>query len=120
MKIKELRQKLNYSQSKVSKDLNIPEQTLYGWENGSRQPSIENLIILSNYYHISIDELVGRETNNLNLNLIDNTRRNLIIEILNAKDSTVDRLDAFYQGIKLAELERENITNKLKGNRNDN
>ena len=61
MIIKELRKQLNYSQSKVSKELNIPEQTLYGWENGNRQPNIENLIKLSNYYNVSIDELVENE-----------------------------------------------------------
>ena len=78
MKIKELRQRLNFSQNKVSKDLSIPEQTLYGWENGSRQPSIENLILLSKYYHVSIDELVGNETDNINLNCLGETENYLI------------------------------------------
>ena len=120
MKIKELRTRLGISQREVSDKLGIPQTTLFSYETKGSNPNIETIIKLADFYNVSIDELVGRETNNINLNLVDNTRRNLIIEILNAKDSTVDRLDAFYQGIKLAELERENITNKLKGNRNDN
>ena len=120
MKIKELRTRLGISQRELATQLGYFPQAINRYENGQGEPNIETLIKIADFFKVSIDELVGRETNNLNLNLIDSTRRNLIIEILNAKDSTVDRLDAFYQGIKLAELERENITNKLKGNRNDN
>ena len=47
-------------------------------------------------------------------------RKKLIKEILNANDNIVERLDAFYQGIKLAEIEKENIMKKTRITKYDN
>lgn len=95
MKLKEFRQKLGYSQHQVSLDLDIPEQTLYGWENQSRQPSIENLIKLADYYHISLDELVGRPTSLINKMLLTDKERSIIEKVL-AMDLKQQELTEFY------------------------
>ena len=120
MNIKALREKLKLSQGEVAKALNVARTTFANYENGHCEPNIELLIKLANFFNISIDELVERETDMINLNLLDDTRKNLIKDILNASDVAVGRLDAFYQGIKLAEIERDEIVKKLKGNKDDN
>lgn len=120
MKLKELRKKRGVSQTEIANSINIPQTSYSRYENRVCDPSIDVLIKLADFYNISVDELVGRETDIVNLNLLDDTRKNLIKEILNASDVAVGRLDAFYQGIKLAEIEREEIVKKLKGNKNDN
>lgn len=119
-RLKDMRKKRGISQSEITKVIDIPRTTYANYEIKNCDPNISTLIKLADFYNISVDELVGRETDMINLNLLDNTRKNLIKEILNASDVAIGRLDAFYQGIKLAETEREEIVKKLKGNKNDN
>lgn len=119
MKLKDWRKKRGVSQIEIAKAINIPQTSYSRYEQGNCDPNISTLIKLADFFNISIDELVERPTDMVNLNLLDDTRKNLIREIINASDVAVGRLDAFYQGIKLAEHEREEIVKKLKGNKND-
>ena len=114
-RLKDMRKKRGISQSELTKTINIPQTTYANYEIKNCDPNISTLIKLADFYNISVDELVGRETDMINLNLLDDTRKALIKEIINSSDVTVARLDAFYQGIKLAEIEREEIVNRIKG-----
>ena len=58
--LKELRKQLGKTQEEVAKDLNITQSTYSNYENGLRQPNIEMLIDLADYYKVPIDILVGR------------------------------------------------------------
>ena len=100
MNLKEFRQKLRISKRVVSEHLNIPLTTYANYESGHCDPSINTLVKLADFFNVSIDELVGRTTNSLNLNLIDNTRKNLIFDILNSSNLDVEKLDAFNKGMK--------------------
>ncbi len=43
-------------------DLSISREALSYYENGKRSPKIETLVILSNYFNVSIDYLItGKE-----------------------------------------------------------
>ena len=58
----EIRKKKGYSQLKVAMDLNISREALSYYENGKRNPDINTLIKLSNYFNVSIDYLItGKE-----------------------------------------------------------
>ena len=51
----------HYSQSEVAKLTGIKQQNISRWENNQAVPSIEHCEILADFYHISIDELIGRD-----------------------------------------------------------
>ena len=58
----EVRRKKGFSQLKVAMDLNMSRESLSYYENGKRSPDIETLIILSEYFDVSIDYLIrGKE-----------------------------------------------------------
>ena len=59
LRIKAIREELGISQIKVSADTGIHQSYLSKYENGTLEPSIEQLGILANYYEISIDWLLG-------------------------------------------------------------
>ena len=60
--LKEIRKKKKLSQLKVAFDLNISREAISYYENGKRSPSIEMLLIFSEYYNASIDYLItGKE-----------------------------------------------------------
>ncbi len=67
MKLRELRKKRKISQIKLSMDLNMSQNTISRYETGERQPGITELILLADYFDVSIDYLVGR-TDNPNMN----------------------------------------------------
>ena len=61
MRLKELRKQKNISQLKLAIDLNMSQNTISRYENGEREPGINELIRIANYFNVSIDYLVGRK-----------------------------------------------------------
>lgn len=60
--LKIIRKERGYSQLKVALDLNISREALSYYENGKRNPDIQTMRLLSNYFNVSIDYLVnGKE-----------------------------------------------------------
>ena len=52
----------NKSLRKDEKDTGISDTNLSRWENGKVLPNIDFCVILADYYEISLDELIGRDT----------------------------------------------------------
>ena len=59
--LKELRKSKNLTQYELSIKLKIGQATIAGYENGTREPHINSLILYANFFECSIDYLVGRE-----------------------------------------------------------
>lgn len=66
MRLKELRTSKKLSQLKLAMDLNMNQNTISRYENSEREPGINELIKIADYFNVSIDYLVGR-TNNPNM-----------------------------------------------------
>ena len=60
--LRKSREKKCYTQEYVSRQLNISRQAISKWETGKGYPDLDNLIILSNLYNISLDELVDNKS----------------------------------------------------------
>lgn len=60
MRLRDLREDNDITQSKIASVLNIRQNTYSQYENGKRQMPIELLWKLADYYNTSIDYLVGR------------------------------------------------------------
>lgn len=56
-----LLKKFEVSKYKLNKELGLPDTSLYNWQNGKREPSIESIMKLAEYFNCSIDYIVGRE-----------------------------------------------------------
>ncbi len=60
--LKEIRLKKGFTQQKVALDLSISREALSYYENGRRSPDVQMLLLLSDYFDVSIDYLItGRE-----------------------------------------------------------
>ena len=57
-KIRCLRKQAGLTQEDVAKRLDIRRQTYCNYENGSRSLPIETIVLLSDYFHVSVDYLV--------------------------------------------------------------
>lgn len=57
--IKELRKQKKLTQSELANNLSISKSKVAMWETNQRDPVKDDLILLSNFFGISIDELLG-------------------------------------------------------------
>ena len=60
--LKELRLEKGLSQSKLGEVFNVCNQTISFWENGSREPDLDTLLKISNYFNVSVDFLLEKKT----------------------------------------------------------
>lgn len=63
MRIKELRKKRKITQLKMAIDLNMNQNTISRYENGEREAGYSELILIADYFDVSIDYLLGRTDN---------------------------------------------------------
>lgn len=61
IRLKELRNQKNMTQDELGKILNVSGKTIGTWERDSRQPNIETINALANYFNVSTDYLLGRK-----------------------------------------------------------
>lgn len=61
LRLRELRGEKGLTLIDVSSFLGLTPQVLSRYERGDREPDLNTLIMLANYYEVSIDYLLGRE-----------------------------------------------------------
>lgn len=98
-KLKELRKEQKVKPDEIARLLSISLQAYYKYENDINEPNIENLMKLANFYHISIDALVGNKTNLINLDVLEPERKEAVESILKMTNSQLGRVSAFIKGM---------------------
>ncbi len=66
-RLKDLRIDKDKTQKEIAEILFMKQQQYSRYESGERDLPMQSMIILANYYNVSIDYIVGR-TNNKNIN----------------------------------------------------
>lgn len=64
--LKKQREKHSLSMSKVADALEIPKSTYASYEYGAREPNVEMITKIADFYGISVDSLFGREAKDAN------------------------------------------------------
>ena len=59
-RLKELRLENDLTQAELGKIVNTSKMAVSHWESGHSEPSIAQLITLSNYFDVSVDFLIGK------------------------------------------------------------
>ncbi|WP_407390211.1 helix-turn-helix domain-containing protein [Carnobacterium jeotgali] len=57
-RLKQRRNTLQMTQEEVAEKIHVSRQTISNWENGRNLPDINSLILISEIYAISLDELM--------------------------------------------------------------
>ena len=60
-RLKELRKARKISQLKLAIDLNMNQNTISRYENMERQADYKTLILLADYFNVTVDYLLGRD-----------------------------------------------------------
>ncbi len=59
-RLRELRLEKNLSQNDLAKILNMSKMAISHWESGHSEPSIVQLILLAEFFSVTVDYLIGR------------------------------------------------------------
>ncbi|MGX6978275.1 DUF3955 domain-containing protein [Vagococcus elongatus] len=70
--IKEIRKEHQLTQEQFANKLNVTRQAVSNWENNRNLPDLEMLIMIANFFHLSLDELTlgGTQVNDMTKKLI--------------------------------------------------
>ena len=98
-KLKSLRKEQNAKLDDLAKELSISVQAYYKYENNVNEPNLENVKRLANFFHITTDELLGNQTNLINLEALEPQKCAIIKKVLNMKNNHLNRLDDFISGM---------------------
>ena len=66
--LKELRKEKNLTQEQLAEELGVSGRTVSRWETGSNMPDISILIEISEFYDVSIPEIVSGERKSESMN----------------------------------------------------
>ncbi len=58
--LKELRAEAKLSQTKLGEKLGFSNQTVSFWELGNREPDLDTLVEISEFFNVSVDYLLGK------------------------------------------------------------
>lgn len=109
--LKYLRKKSKLTQEELSKKLNISRQTLSYYETGSREPDINMLISISNFFDCSVDFLLSGNLNSNNLDF-----ENILNAELFSKNNLLRTLKDKKEELKFSLNELEKLINLLENN----
>lgn len=103
LRLKELRESRSLSQRELGDELGLSKSSIGNYEKGYRQPDMETLILLADYFDVTVDYLIGRsllpsfivssqeETMLQIYRKLPKHKQNLIIELFGELLSSADR-----------------------------
>lgn len=59
-RLRQLREERGVSQAAVGKELKVSRYTVYSYEKGKTDPTLDGLVILADYFDVTLDYLLGR------------------------------------------------------------
>ena len=88
-KLISIRKKRGLSQEELGMELQVSRQTISKWENGQSYPDFQRLVQLSDYFDMTLDELVkDLDVQDVrNKNLTDEKVASIYLDVENAKNN---------------------------------
>lgn len=96
-RLKQVRVEKGFSQAEVADFLNISRQSISRWETDKAYPDLDNLVELSKYYEVSIDEIltetkvlqheINQKTEQMNQNMEEIEKKQQKLNQLLSSDS---------------------------------
>lgn len=113
--LKKFRILTNKTQSELSKDTGIPQTTYSYYEAGKTTPDATTLKKLADYFHTTIDALLGHEVPYLiDKSTLTAKQRNIIDLIPFMSDRICEKAEAYISGLIEGEKEQQALIQRLK------
>ena len=89
-----LLRKEKISPLKLAEKIGVPKSMVYEWKSGKREPSVENLVKIADYFGVSLEYLTGRDEKN------DSSETELIVMLRTARNISPEDHDALVKQFK--------------------
>lgn len=110
IRLRELREEYALTQNQLAKELDFAQNTVSQWEKGHIEPNIQTLIILSNYFHVTVDYLIGKDTAVLteekSIENITDDERELLKDIRSLTPAQQSQVAGYVQGLNSINAQR--------------
>lgn len=83
--LKELRERSGMTFDEMALKFGHQKSTIFNWENDISKPRLQDLLKLSDYFHVSVDYLLDRDSREIKIN-------ELFIELEKANYETILKL----------------------------
>lgn len=114
MKLREIRKQRNKTQVEIAAYLNINQEKYSRIESEKSKIDVETLIQLSDYYKVSVDELIGHKIPYLiDKSLLSNEELAIISEIKNLDTMQRIKVLAYIDGMKDSKEKQDSIIKKF-------
>ena len=77
-RIKKFREKINMSQEELADKVYTSRQTISNWENDKTYPDINSLKLLSNFFDVSLDNLIEGDIENMKKTINESDRKGFV------------------------------------------
>jgi transcriptional regulator with XRE-family HTH domain len=78
----------------LAKEIGVPKSIVYEWRSGVRDPSLENMLRVADYFGVSLEYLTGREDEE------NDIEKELLVLLRAARDISVEDHDALVNSFK--------------------
>ncbi len=113
--LKNLRLQTKKTQEETAKNLKMPRTKYARYELGTAEPNIETLTKLADYFHTTIDYILGHNVPYLlDKSILSQEQQELLNFVQNLSPQNCKRVKDFITGILIAEEEKEQIINRYK------
>lgn len=98
-RIKELRKAKNMKQVELANAISVSQAALSGYETGKYEPDFDTLQRIAEFFHVSIDYILGRDEKKPAPISESELDAELIERLCNLTPEEKDKVDAFVQGL---------------------
>ena len=101
MRLKDLREERKISQQKLAIELNVSQASISKYEKGLAEPDIPMLCTIAEFFHVSVDYLIGRTSTRNNLSAIPmNDREQALLQHFNAlTENQKEKVEMYILGL---------------------
>ena len=83
-RIKELREKNGYTQAALAAKLSVTRACVNAWEMGISSPSTENLVELTQIFHVTSDYILGiSDSESIEIGQLKQDQKNVLYQLIN-------------------------------------
>ena len=88
-RLKELRKENNISQNALAKQMNLTRATVNAWEMGISYPNAQSLILLSQYFKVTVDYLLGIDNSEtIDITSLTTEEKNIVCNLVKYFNNT--------------------------------
>ena len=82
-RLREIRERENISQNALANALGITRASVNAWEMGISAPNAQSLVMLSKYFNVSVDYLLGLDNNEyVDISSLNNAEKEIVCSIV--------------------------------------